>query len=247
MLVHLLDPEALTDRRAQLQPEAGIFLSCDKDTFQRLAIEANSLVLEGCGSSVPEWTLVWRARHPVVPPLFVTDTKPPEAIERRLMAARVRRERECKEAFGAALQQAKLFGTIHLWAEILGRSSPFPTPLQKALARAVRAEERVTVSRTVQWTDLHRSTVARHWRRGVGPDGPSLKLFTDGLLVLHALVHRWDGSTWESVARRIGVSARTLRAAAHRSLDCSLGELQRMNTNRLTSKVKEKCAPFLCR
>ena len=128
------------------------------------------------------------------------------------------------------------------------RNESIPSPLRRLLSCALTS---VPPPRTVQHLArlLHSdpSTIRRHWRRGVNSHGiRRVKDLLDWIVLLYVVSVKRPHSSWQFVAKRIGMHERTLRRIAVRLTGDTLGALVAAGREQLLERFADSLAESFC-
>lgn len=209
---------------AEIQAAAGdrrCILARDEDELLRLAGDADAVVLEA-GNLVPVLRVVRHINrdHPLLPVILITEQD--SAGLRHLASVSVEAvlfHHQIAARLPAALKGSTemAFRLRRLGEECMGNEL-VPAPLRRLLSCVLTS---VPPPRTVQ--DLARllhsdpSTIRRHWRRDVNPEGiQRVKDLLDWLVLLRAVSVKRPGLSWRLVAQGVGTHESTLRRRAER-------------------------------
>ena len=239
---------------ADVQAVAGgrrCILAGDQDELLQLADAAHAVVLQA-SDPLPVLDLLQEIKreHPFLPVILATEQHSanlqhlasvplevvlfPDQITARLSAI--------LERSGGTIFELQALGEECL------RNEAIPEPLRHLLACALTAvPPPLTVQNLAGLLNSDPSTIRRHWRQGVNPDGiRRVKDLVDWIVLLHALSAKRPGLTWRLVAKRIGAHERTLRRLTLRLTDCPLGSMSSLEAERLLERFAESVRKSVC-
>lgn len=143
--------------------------------------------------------------------------------------------RDLERRMPRSLERCGALMPLELACGLVGSSAGLTGTLERALLHVLRRRPPLSsVNRWAAEIPESRSTLFRHWRRTFGRDPVlSPKGLVEWLLLLHAVALRGTGKRWGGVARRLGISPRTLRRISGRRLQRSLADLAGARGSRL--------------
>lgn len=217
VVVHVIRESDVRWIRSWLRRPA-MFLA-DWDAFVRAGRHGRCGATLSTGASARATACLqdWSFLHPGKP-LIVAATRPRSGVDS--IAGREKLIRVPRSRLPRALETALARGDVGS-----GSGGPVRTAVEEVDDLVAEVFRRVTrppplssVTALASELGVHRSTLARRWRRAGREDRlPGLKSLLDRGLLAQACRPRAEGRTWSGVADHLGVSPRTLHRIVSRS------------------------------
>lgn len=194
----------------------------DWSTFARNVNDAEVVVLsvERLRGRELNRVYIFRAAHPMLPLVLVTDTESaPLSLISRVNADEVIDVRRTQCDIGAAMARAKRDSSLRRIASSIGAAEHLDMRLRSAIECLISAGFPIRYVQTLAGlTGCHRTTMHRLWHDGGAPrTGLTLSGLIDWMILIHGVRRKRDGVSWTAVATQLGVDRGRLRRCAKRT------------------------------